>query len=218
MKAELFHIDPQTGEFSGKIHGKVDMSILDQNAYKGRYFAYIDPWLNGSTTDEQRKHYWAILGDIEAYTGTPKEQWAVKFKLLYMVASDMTKEPSMARSQMMKEEASKLIQFILDYAIENGVPLRKNYLPLMEQKQLFAMTMKRICWICHQPHADIAHFEAVGMGRNRDKIDHTQHRFISLCRRHHQEQHNMGANNFCQYYNIEPIKLSKENLKELGVM
>lgn len=218
MKAELFHIDPQTGEFSGKIHGKVDMSIFDQNAYKGRYFAYIDPWLNGSTTDEQRKHYWAILGDIEAYTGTPKEQWAVKFKLLYMVATDMTKEPSMARSQMMKEEASKLIQFILDYAIENGVPLRRNYLPLMEQRQLFAMTMKRICWITHKENADLCHFGAVGMGRDRKSYDHTKSRFMTLSREIHQEQHRIGERAFCEKYGIEPIKLSKENLKELGVM
>lgn len=216
MRVEIVNMGVNNLEL--QLHDEFKVDDFIKGMWKGRLFALLEPYQIGTTTDEQRKHYWAILGDIEAYTGTPKEQWAVKFKLLYMVANDLTKEPSMARNQMSKEDAMKLIQFILEYAIENGVPLRRNYLPLMEQKQLFAMTMKRVCWICHQPHADIAHFEAVGMGRNRDKIDHTQHRFISLCRLHHQEQHNMGANNFCQHYNIEPIKLSQENLKELGVI
>lgn len=216
MRVEIVNMGVNNLEL--QLHDEFKVDDFIKGMWKGRLFALLEPYQIGTTTDEQRKHYWAILGDIEAYTGKPKEQWAVHFKLMYMVANDLTKEPSMARNQMSKEDAMKLIQFILEYAIENGVPLRRNYLPLMEQKQLFAMTMKRICWITHKENADLCHFGAVGMGRDRKSYDHTQSRFMTLSRDLHQEQHRIGERAFCEKYGIEPIKLSRENLKELGVM
>jgi hypothetical protein len=82
---------------------------------------------------------------------------------------------------------------------------------------LYMLTINRACWICGK-HADIAHVEAVGAGRDRNKIDHTKHRFMALCRSHHNQQHVMGINSFMQRYHIKPIQLEKSDLKKLGVM
>ncbi|WP_240034409.1 putative HNHc nuclease, partial [Staphylococcus aureus] len=40
-----------------------------------------------------------------------------------------------------------------------------------------------------KPHADLAHYEAVGRGMNRNKMNHYDKHVLALCREHHNEQH-----------------------------
>lgn len=59
-------------------------------------------------------------------------------------------------------------QFIL----KNDVPLEKRYQYLLENNKWFYYCLKyRKCCICGK-HADVCHIEVVGMGRNRQKINH----------------------------------------------
>ena len=216
MRCEILEINDDI--MTVKAFDDINIQTLYDNAYNGRYFAYVEPLLVGTTTDEQRKHYWALINDISEYTGEPQWKIVLNMKYLYMMSYDQTKEPSMARNKMKSSEARKLIQTIIDYALDNDIPLRNDYLSQMETKQLYKMAMKRICWICNKPNSDIAHYEAVGMGRNRETIDHTQHKFMCLCREHHQEQHTIGIEEFCDKYHLQGgIYLNKESLKQLGV-
>ena len=209
----------QKGDILGiKLLDELDTQEFEKNAHNGRFFAYLEPLIKGTTTDQQRKHWYALIKDIADYTGENKALIIMKMKYYFMMQEDYPKEPSLARNKMKIEDTNKLLQLVIDYCIENDIPLRKNYLPLMEQKQLFAMTMKRICWITHKPNAELCHFGAVGMGRNRNKYDHTKSKFMTLSHELHMEQHRIGERSFCEKYNIEPIGLSVENLKELGVI
>ena len=65
--------------------------------------------------------------------------------------------------------------------------------------------------------ASVLTFEAVGMGRNRNKIDHSKHRFMCLRRDYHIEQHTIGLEAFCEKYKIIPIKLTPQQVKEFGI-
>ena len=209
----------QKGDILGvKLLDELDTQEFEKNAHNGRFFAYLEPLIKDTTTDEQRKHWFALINDISEYTGEDSWKIILKMKYLYMMTYDTKKEPSLARNKMKRSETAKLLQLVIDYCISNDIPLRKNYLPLMEQKQLFAMTMKRICWITHKPNAELCHFGAVGMGRNRNTYDHTQSKFMTLSHELHMEQHRIGERSFCEKYNVEPIGLSAENLKEIGVM
>ena len=217
MNVEI--IDVKDDIISLKAHSNIDIQEFEKNAHKGRLFGYLEPYKVGTTTDEQRKHYWALIKDISDYTGEPQWKVVLNMKYLFMVEHDLTEEPSLARNRMKKEITAKFIQLIIDYCLENDIPLRNSYLSAMESRQFFIMTMKRICWITHKPNADLCHFEnTVGMGRNRNKIDHTQSKFMTLSRELHQEQHRIGEKSFCEKYHIQPISLSNENLKELGVI
>lgn len=201
-----------------KLHSELDVESLETNAYGGRFFAYLEPVLKDTTTDLQRKHYWALIGDISEYTGDPKWQIVLRMKYLYMLVNDKKKEPSMARNAMKSSDARLLIQTIIDYALEHDIPLKKDYLSQMEEKQLFAMTMKRKCWLCGK-HADIHHVDSLGAGRNRDTYQHhDKHQYMALCREHHQLVHQMGKRTFEQKYHVKGIQLSQANLKELGVI
>jgi hypothetical protein len=63
----------------------------------------------------------------------------------------------------------------------------------------------RYCAICGQPQADIHHVKAIGMGRNRRKVDDSQYPKISLCRKHHSEAHNSGWQTFSEKYHVRGI-------------
>ena len=127
--------------------------------------------------------------------------------------------PSLARNRMKKTVATELITWLIEFMIQNEIPFRKQqfYLTADTSRMLFALTMKRICFVCGKEHSHLHHYDAVQRGRNRNKIDHTKHRFMMLCANHHQEAHNLGNKEFCSKYHLKPIKLSKENLKDLGI-
>lgn len=208
----------QKGDILGiKLLDELDTQEFEKNAHNGRFFAYLEPLIKGTTTDQQRKHWYALIKDISDYTGDNKALIIMKMKYYFMMQEDYPKEPSLARNKMKIEDTNKLLQLVIDYCIENDIPLRNNYSDLMTDKQHFAMTMKRICWVCNKPNGEIAHYESVGMGRSRDKIDHTKHKFMCLCRQHHNEQHQIGMDTFLSKYKLVPINLSKENIKELGL-
>ena len=81
---------------------------------------------------------------------------------------------------------------------------------------LYLCLMHRKCAVCGR-HADIHHVDAVGSGRDRNKVDHTKLRMVALCREHHQETHTIGWLTFKSKYHVEGILLNEESLKELGI-
>ena len=202
-----------------KLHEPFDQKTVLDNLINNRAFAYLEPRLKDTTTDEQRKHYWALIKDISSFTGDPTWKVVLNMKYLYMIKNDKTKEPSMARNKLSKKEARELIQTIIDYALDNEIPLNNNYSQYFEDSQLFKLAMNRQCFVCGSPSSDIHHVDAVGMGRNRGKYkDHDKHLMMCLCRGHHQYLHTVGQETFEQNFHVHGICLSKENLKQLGVM
>lgn len=198
---------------------QLDVQTVKRQAYKGKYYVTVDVFEKDSISDEQRRHFLALCGDISEYEGVPVDAVQAKMKYDFMKDEDLTEFPSIARNQMKKTTASKLIEFVILHCIENDIPFRKEnwYLDQATSKQLFALTMKRICWICGAKKSQLAHYEAVGLGRNRNKIDHTKHHFMCLCHDCHTKQHQMGVERFMKLHHIKPIKLSAENLKELNI-
>lgn len=218
MRVMIKRIDNENKEVTLHYFGEFDLEGFMKNEHKGKMFGYLEPVVKGSTTDEQRKHFYALVKDISDYTGDPEWQIKLRMKYLYMLTHDKVKEPSLARNTMKKGDTRLLIQTTIDYALENDIALNGNYLPYFEEKQLFKLLMKRMCFICGKP-ADVHHQEnLVGMGRDRKTVNHADSKFFALCRQHHQQAHQMGLKSFQEHYHIMPISLSEENLKELNIM
>ena len=203
------------------IRTKQDISLkeLKQLKLKNNFYTVTEIVEPDSITRLQQRHFYALLGDYEEYTGVPLESAESYFKVQFMVNEGMDELPSVGLNRMTKTQAIKLLTFMIEYFIENGIPFRKQqfYLTLDTSRMLFALTMKRICWVCGAKKSQLAHYEAVGLGRNRNKIDHTKHHFMCLCHDCHTKQHQMGVDRFIKLHHIKPIKLSAEHLKELGV-
>lgn len=172
-------------------------------------------------THDQRKHWWALMGDYEYYTGTPREAASSYFKYKFMLNHDLDEFPSLAINAMTKARASLLLEGTITWFIQNGVPFRKQqwYLTMDISKMLYALTMKRICWVTGKPNSDIHHAtNLVGMNGNRRRHTHVDSSFMCLSRESHVEIHTIGLKAFCEKYHVKPLKLSERDLRELGVM
>lgn len=219
MRAEIIGRDGN--ELTIKVFD--DLTDEDINRYRlgDRLFAKLELFDPESITADQRKHIYALLGDLEVYTGYPKDWWERYLKENFMHYDFMMDLPSLGVNKMNKARASKFIEFIIIFCIQNEVPFRKNqfYLTQESSNVLFYLTMSRLCVVCGQPHADIHHAtNLVGMGNVRKMHNHWDSTFLSLCREHHNEVHSLGLEEFNKKYLVKPVKLNQRQLKEVGVM
>ncbi|WP_242458518.1 putative HNHc nuclease [Weissella confusa] len=82
---------------------------------------------------------------------------------------------------------------------------------------MYSSLSHRSCVVCGRP-ADVHHIDTVGMGNDRNLVDHREKHLIALCRVHHNEAHNIGWPAFEQKYHVKGIKLDPETLQRLGIM
>lgn len=152
-------------------------------------------------TVKQRKKIFALVNDIEAHTGQPRQYMREMFIDFITFLNGYSKRFSL--SDCTRKQAGELIDVILEWVFVNDIPLNYKTSDLMKQDQtfLYLATVHRKCVICGK-HAELAHYHAVGRGRNRRKIDHTDNKVLALCSNHHREQHNMGMDSFNAKYHL----------------
>ncbi|GEQ04535.1 hypothetical protein EKQ61_01420 [Staphylococcus gallinarum] len=162
----------------------VDCSVIDPNAITG----------------QQRKLIFALCNDIEGHTGQPRDYMRQMFqdyvKFLYGY------EERISLANCTRTIAKQIIEVMFEWIFTNAIPLNYKTSELMKEDKnyLYWATITRHCVICGEPGADLAHYQAVGRGRNRNKIDHINNKVLALCRKHHTEQHQIGINTFNDKY------------------
>lgn len=178
----------------------------------GRLFTVVELFDPDSITQDQRSHYWALIGDMEAYTGMGIEYWDARMKIGFMHYEMMDHLPSVAINGMSKAKADLFLEYIIIYCIQKGIPFRKNqfYLPRESSNFLYWMTNMGGCIICGDLDSELHHAtNLVGMGNDRSKKKHWHSTFMSLCRTHHNEAHNLGLTDFMAKHLVKPIKLNE---------
>ncbi|EOH45640.1 TPA: hypothetical protein IXN57_000428 [Enterococcus faecium] len=176
---------------------------------------FLDP---RSFSVDQRKYYYALLGDISAFTGHLIEEvddntrW--KFKALTGRNISLSNG-----SNNTKDDVVLLTNIALDLAFELNVSL-SNKIPIPDKNleyYFYKCLTHRKCCICGK-HADIDHFdETVGMGNNRDKVDKTKFTYCALCRSHHTLKHTIGLTEFKKRFHVYGITLNAETIKRLNI-
>lgn len=186
-------------------------------------YEYSDP---RKARPRQRRLFFALLGDIYKWSGQPigdaKEYFYARFQ-----AKTAGKEISLKDTTTNTvSDATKLIDDVIDFIFENHVPVNEAYplLPRDENHFQYDCIKHQSCLICGR-HADIHHLElkngnAVGMGMNRKKVDHSRRYLVALCRAHHQEIHQLGTTDFCRKYHFTNIGIMvrPEILKRIGIV
>lgn len=164
---------------------------------------------------QQRKKIFALLNDIYAHTGQPHEYMREMFQFYLQLMKGY--EP-ISLSNCTMSQARELIEIIISWCFLHAIPLNFKTAELLKEDKhfLYAATLSRNCVICGK-HAHLAHRDAVGMGRNRNKIDHYGHRVLALCPNHHSEQHTVGVDSFDKKYHLENswLKVTPELNKKL---
>lgn len=169
-------------------------------------------------TRDQNAMIHGLFNDIALFTGYPPEYIKELMKAMFSAYKGI-ETFSMANYEISQVFAGHFIEYILEFCFEQQIPFKyqKFHLGSDITRILFIYLKYRACFVCGKEHADIAHVEAVGAGRNRKKIDHSQHRFMALCRDHHGEQHQIGIETFMTKHILVPIKLSPQQIKEFKI-
>lgn len=172
---------------------------------------------NRHISRDQQKKIFALIDDLCNYTGDDPKRWENEFKWRVQVTFGLD-EFSLSNCSM--TVGNYMILTILDFLFAENIPFRTKLwdsLPQDFPRQRLALK-NRTCVICGRPHADLAHYKAVGMGRNRHKIDERKMYFMTLCREHHQEQHNIGIKKFMQKYHLKPLRLSDDDIIRFKIL
>lgn len=156
-----------------------------------------------SISIEQRKKAYATLKDISDHTGYLPEEQKQWMKILYMLKTGR-KNISLADCSM--DEAREFINVLMEYAIENGVPLTEEGIHRTDDigKYLYFCLKHRKCAVCGAK-GEIHHEDAIGMGNDRKKVDDSNYKKICLCRTHHTIAHQMGKDRFQKAYKVYGI-------------
>ena len=152
-------------------------------------------------TVQQRKKIFALLNDIYLFTGQPQEDLRQQFQFYLEMIKGYER---ISLTNTTRHIASELIDTIMAWVFQNDIPLNYKTSDLMKNDQtfLYLATVHRKCVICGKSNAELAHYHAVGRGRNRRKIDHTDNRVLALCHEHHKIQHDMGMDSFNAKYHL----------------
>ncbi|MDW3790217.1 putative HNHc nuclease [Staphylococcus saprophyticus] len=152
-------------------------------------------------TDKQRRKVFALVNDIEAHTGQPRDWLREMFQDYVTFLNGYDKRISL--SDCTRKQAGELIDVIIEWIFENDIPLRFKTSDLIKNDRtfLYMVTINRKCVICGK-HAELAHYQAVGRGRNRRKIEHFGNKVLALCSNHHREQHTIGMDSFNSKYHL----------------
>ena len=157
-------------------------------------------------TAAQRKKIYATVRDISEYTGYLPEEQKEWLKYLHI---ERTGCQYFSLSSCSITTAREYINTILDYALEAGIPLTDLAINRTDDigRYLYSCIMRRRCCVCGRP-GEIHHVDAIGMGRDRRKVDDSDHRKICLCRECHIEAHNTGMSIFEQKHKVYGIKIT----------
>ena len=159
----------------------------------------VDPF---RITDKQRRKIFALVKDIEAHTGTPMDY--MRHLFIEYVQTYYGYDKRISLSDCTRTQASQIIEVTLDWIFHNNIPLAFKTSDLLKQDKsfLYWSTVNRNCVICGK-HAELAHYHAVGRGRNRRKVNHIGNKVLALCSKHHREQHNIGMDSFNERYKLQ---------------
>ncbi|EHS7203354.1 TPA: hypothetical protein NJO15_001884 [Staphylococcus pseudintermedius] len=175
-----------------------DLLILDNGLDVEVEVTPVDPY---AITDKQRRKIFALCNDIEEYTGQPREYMRYMFMDYVSFVEGYER---LSLSNCSRTQAKQVIEVILDWVFYNDIPLNYKTSDLLKNDKAFLYwaTVNRNCVICGKPHAELAHYQAVGRGRNRRKIEHTGNKVLALCSHHHREQHDIGIDSFNDKYHL----------------
>lgn len=197
------YIQQDDGTITAVIEGVTlenkDFLLLDNGLEVECEVSITDPY---KITDKQRRKIFALMNDIEAHTGQPQDYMRNVFQEYVRVLYAYENRISLADCS--RKVAGQIIDIAIEWIFENDIPLRYKTSDLIKNDRtfLYMATINRKCVICGK-HAELAHYQAVGRGRNRRKIEHTDNKVLALCREHHQTQHDMGMDSFNTKYHLQ---------------
>lgn len=184
------------------IAAPIDTYILTHRKVKEAYIDYID---SRPLSDKQRRMCYALINAIAEWSGETTEGTKTALKLEFWQShidtlADKIFSLSNAPMSLVAEFQRYLVRFIID----NDVPLKFPLLNYVDdiKDYTYSCLIHKKCVICGK-HADLHHIDAIGMGNDRNDVQHIGREVMSLCREHHTEIHLLGKSEFMEKYHLD---------------
>lgn len=188
--------------------------------HQGLSECYIDYIDGRSLSDAQRRMCYALLHAIADWSGSSTEDVKEAFKIEFWADKVDTladKIFSLANAPMSLVAAFQ--KFLIRFILENDVPLKFSLLDFVDDTRdyVYQCLIHKKCCICGK-RADLHHIDAIGMGNNRNEVQHLGREVMSLCRTHHTEYHSIGKSDFMERYHLDGgIEADKTVLRIYGL-
>lgn len=178
---------------------------LGQALHRNVREVYIDMIDSRPLSDKQRRMCYALIKAIADWSGSGTEDVKEAFKLDFWAErvdtlADKIFSLSNAPMSLVAEFQRFLVAFILTHDVPTRRPLRE-YVDDIEAYTYLCL-VRRKCAVCGR-RAEAHHIDAIGMGNDRDEVQHEGREVMSLCREHHTEIHTIGYNEFMQKYHLD---------------
>ena len=134
---------------------------------------------------KQQGLIYALIRDISQYTGYPAEYIEQLVKSYHRLIMGL-ETFSLSQASCTMEMAGRFIENLIQFCFDNEIPFLHQdwHMATDYRKVMYYYAINRKCMITGEPNAEVAHVEAVGMGRNRNKVDHTKHHIMTLSTAH----------------------------------
>lgn len=170
-------------------------------------------------TLDQQKLLYSLFREHSEWSGYTVEYSKQLLKRMYANERHIVSDMSLSSENMTRERARDFIDYIIEYFFHEEIPFKfKDFAKYGSDstRTLFILLKYRVCFVCGK-RGEIHHVDTVGMGHNRRKIDHTKHRLLCLCRKHHTESHSMPQQTFIEKHHLVPIKLNEQQVKDFKI-
>lgn len=181
---------------------------------------YIDLIDSRPLSDRQRRMCYALIHAIAEWSGSNEEEVKQAFKLDFWAEQvDTMADKIFSLSNAPMSLVAEFQRFLVRFIISNGVPVKR---PLREyvddvRDYTYMCLIHRKCAVCGR-RADLHHIDAVGMGNDRNGVEHLGREVMSLCREHHTEIHTLGKAEFMARYHLDGgIEADRTILKIYGL-
>ena len=214
-KGRIVDYDPYSQEYVIRVP-YTDYNTMIRRNYKTCIVQFED---SRTLSDKQRKACYALIHEIADFTGMGADTTKQYMKLKFLAedlqeTADKIFSLSNASMSLVCAFQKFLVRFIIDWEIPCSFPLL-NYVDDVGD-YVYACLNKKVCCICGES-ADLHHTDRIGMGRDRDIINHIGLMAEPLCRKHHTECHNIGQKAFDERYHLVPVKIDKPIAKIYGL-
>lgn len=183
-------------------------------------------WQDSRTiSPEQRRKAWALVGEIAHAYGylAPGDKSGVNKNLkaeflrarIDKLQADAIKAFSLSDVDM--TTARLYIDYLTEFCVVNGIQTHEPLWQLADdiESYVYHCSVNKVCAVCRR-HAGIHHVDTVGMGRNRNTINHLGMMHLPLCwgvGGHHQEVEQIGNRAFLEKYHLVPIPIDERIAK-----
>lgn len=193
---------------------------LVQTIHRNVQEVYVDPIDSRPLSDKQRRMCYALIHAISEWSGSSSTDIKTAFKLeFWHDRVDTLADKIFSLSNAPMSLVAEFQRFLVEFILSNDVPVKRPLLEYVDdiEHYTYMCLIHKKCAVCGK-RSDLHHIDAIGMGNNRNEVQHLGREVMSLCRLHHTEIHSMGTKGFMAKYHLNGgIKADKTILKIYGL-